>query len=357
MALLFDDLVKGQTAAPPQYDQQGMYIPPTAKKPTTGTLPPLGPAGTPSPTGGNNPMEVFSSNIFQLLQRAQGANSGNATLLGQRENLENKQINNSMKPAGELGLGGLAPGDALAARGNEAGLYNPEIKSLNSRMQLNNEAVDRFTQTIKAAKDYGEEIQKYIKPSAETVEAVRTQIRNGILPDKDVLAKIQTSLTEEDWSAFTQAKNPAASEKDIVADLAGKYVDAGITLNDSLSAAQGKIAKSKIYQDQVRPPSSGGGGGGTTATERKDALVRDALQKAQQAFSARENFVGPQKNNTDFFVRIRNDYGDLVGNTTAFDSRFSVYLSPQDRARLGIGKAVGTDATPDSEDDNPFIRR
>lgn len=50
-------------------------------------------------------------------------------------------------------------------------------------------------------------------------------------------------------------------ERAIVADWAAKYVDAGITLEDSMPVAQAKVQNSAIYQDAVRPPKSGGGGG------------------------------------------------------------------------------------------------
>lgn len=52
------------------------------------------------------------------------------------------------------------------------------------------------------------------------------------------------------------------SERALVVDLASKYVDAGITPSDSLATAQNKVTRSRIYQDQVRPPASSGGSGG-----------------------------------------------------------------------------------------------
>jgi hypothetical protein len=54
------------------------------------------------------------------------------------------------------------------------------------------------------------------------------------------------------------------SEKQLVLDMAAKYADAGISPSDSLAVAQAKLAGSRIYREQVRPPASGGGGGGLT---------------------------------------------------------------------------------------------
>jgi len=52
-------------------------------------------------------------------------------------------------------------------------------------------------------------------------------------------------------------------ERAIVADMAGKYIDAGITLDDTLAIAQGKIQNSRIYLDAVRGPIGSGSGGGS----------------------------------------------------------------------------------------------
>jgi hypothetical protein len=153
-------------------------------------------------------------NLMSLLQKAQSANSGNTPLTAQRGKLEIGQTERSMGTAADLGIEGLAPGDAMRARGNEAELYNPEIRSLNDRMQLNNEAVQRFESTIKAAKEYGEEVAKYIKPSEETIEAVRLQLRAGEKPSDDVLAKVGQYLSEDDWNAWTAAKNESPMHKE-----------------------------------------------------------------------------------------------------------------------------------------------
>ena len=55
-------------------------------------------------------------------------------------------------------------------------------------------------------------------------------------------------------------------ERELVKDLATKYIDAGITINDSLAAAQAKIQNSKIYQDQVRPPKTSSGGSSSSSS-------------------------------------------------------------------------------------------
>ncbi len=156
----------------------------------------------------------FNVNLMSLLQKAQNANSGNTALTAQRGKLEVGQTADSMARAADLGIEGLAPGDAMRARINESELYNPEIRSLNDRMQLNNEAVQRFESTIKAAKEYGEEVSKYIKPSEETIEAVRMQLRAGEKPSDDVLAKVGQYLSEDDWNAWTAAKNESPMHKE-----------------------------------------------------------------------------------------------------------------------------------------------
>lgn len=213
---------------PQIYDQLGNKIDYTAYKNAGGAGIEGGPAsswtdivqGAPSANGvttssplvplgstQQDPISLFNMELMKLLQKAQGANSGNPALAGQAENLQNKQITSSMAPASELGTEGLAPGDAMSARQNEAQLYNPEVKSLNARMQLNNEAVTRFEKTLDAATKMGEQYAKMLKPSEATVEAIKMQMRAGVLPSEDVLTKVQGQLTQEDWDAYVAAKS------------------------------------------------------------------------------------------------------------------------------------------------------
>jgi hypothetical protein len=199
---------QGQPVSHDQYIAQGGAADYSNVKPgsppTGGSLPPLT-ATAPSSAPAQDPITIFNTKLLELLGKAQGAND-NTALTVQREKLQNENLNASTKPAGELGIENLSPGDALNAREHAGSLYNPEIKSLNDRMQLNNEAVDRFTKTLDAAQKLGEQYSKMIKPSDATIEAIRMQLRAGVLPKDDVLAKVQGQLTEDDWHAYMAAK-------------------------------------------------------------------------------------------------------------------------------------------------------
>lgn len=175
--------------------------------PSTGQATYSAPAAAAAP----DPMQVFTENIYKLLGKAQGANQGNTALTARREQLQNTQINNSMAPAASMGIENLSPNDALQARQNEGALYNPEIKSLNDRMQLNNEAVTRFQQAIDAAKQYGEDYAKYVKPDEKTIQAVVQQMEAGFIPSQDVLDKVQKYLPADIWIKAAKAKKAASN--------------------------------------------------------------------------------------------------------------------------------------------------
>ena len=83
-------------------------------------------------------------------------------------------------------------------------------------------------------------------------------------------------------------------------------------------------------------------GGGDTAGERKSQLQAIAIAKARPVLEQakiQHGFV-----DTALYQKLRLDYGQVIGNVSEFDDAFSSMLSPQDRANLGIGKAVGVQA-------------
>ena len=84
--------------------------------------------------------------------------------------------------------------------------------------------------------------------------------------------KLDTSITEVGGRKFLidnqtgktiqDLGSSVKSDTELVYNMAGKYVDAGILPTDTLAAAQAKLKNSRIYQDQVRGPVRVGGGGG-----------------------------------------------------------------------------------------------
>lgn len=160
----------------------------------------------------------------------------------------------------------------------------------NAAHQSLSDAINMVSQTINLSRQHVTDLlnQQYrIEDRADAfAKANNINQRFYKLPGSDLVfdTKTQEALSYDEYKRRGGAGEPGAAfpdvqelipqtiqeEREIVKDLATKYVDAGITLNDSLPVAQAKVQKSKIYQDQVRPPVRGGGGGtgdGDTTTK------------------------------------------------------------------------------------------
>jgi hypothetical protein len=270
-------------------------------------LPQLNQAAQPAPQ--QSPIDAFNMKLMELLGKAQGANSGNAALASQASHLQIGQTNASMAPA-DPNAPPLRPGDALNARQDASQLYNPEVKALNDRMQLNNEAVQRFTDTIKAAKDWGEEYYKSVKPDDATIQAVQMQMRAGIKPSEAILDKVRTSLTQADWDALAAAGASGGGSP--------------------TSIKEYEYAKSQGYTGtyiQWEDRNKSSGGGGATVTERLLTQQQGVLSKAKGIKRGANGFANPK----DWLAAL-SDYIGAKGTTSQFISSLppEEYLSPSD---------------------------
>ena len=118
--------------------------------------------------------------------------------------------------------------------------------------------------------------------------------------------------------------------------LRAKYIDAGILDTDTREQATAKIVKnSKIYRDEIRPPQ----GPQPTQTEKETAILVGADAELRQTIGP-GGFV-----DINVYRSLRSKYATKGASITGFDSAYSDYLSPSDRAKFGIGTAVGFSAT------------
>ncbi len=187
------------------------------------SLPNIAPSGQATyakPAG--DPISTFNLRLLEMLQKAQGGQT-NAPLYNRSNELQNTMVENSMAPASELGLDGLRPGDALNARRNQGSLYDPEVKSINDRISLNNEAIDKFERALKTAKEYGEEYAKTIKPDEATINAVKEQMAAGFLPSASVIEKLGKYLIPDDWNALAEGKKKEDKPSGETLNLGGNY--------------------------------------------------------------------------------------------------------------------------------------
>lgn len=81
-----------------------------------------------------------------------------------------------------------------------------------------------------------------------------------------------------------------SEERELVKDLALKYPDAGISLDDNFAEAQAKLDKSKIYQEQVRPPVSLSRGSSSSSEDVIPTNINEAVSiAAEQLIEMRDS--------------------------------------------------------------------
>lgn len=314
MALLYDDLVKAQggKAVNPQSGEvtyaQG-YAP----------LPQISSNGqatySQAPQAGGDPITNFNLRLLEMLKQSQSGGQTNAPLYQQANNLANTQIENSMAPASQLGIGNLRPGDALNARQNQGDLYNPEIKSINDRISLNNQAIDKFESALKTAKEYGEEYAKSLKPDEVTIQAVKDQMAAGFQPSASMLEKIGKYITADDWNALAEAKKTDTKNSQNTETIDGNKYRVSY---DSEGNVVNKVLLGKSSDD------SG------TVTERKDQaksqVINDAIAELnRQKASSKDKMANP---NT--YREYLTKYINAGGSATNFKAAVSIqnYIAP-----------------------------
>lgn len=273
-------------------------------------LPQLNQAGQASyAQSAQSPIDAFNMKLMELLGTAQGANSGNTKLAAQASKLQLGQTNASMAPA-DPNAPPLRPGDALNARQDAGQLYNPEVKALNDRMQLNDEAVKRFTDTIKAAKDWGEEYYKSVKPDEATIQAVQMQMRAGIKPSEAILEKVRTSLTQADWDALAAAGGGSGSTPTSIQEY-------------NLAKSQGFTGSFQQWDDRNKSS----GGAPTTQTERLISEREGIAAKIKGLTRGSNGFANPNEylDQASFYIGKNGNVNDLFAEVPP-----ERYLSPSD---------------------------
>ena len=307
----YSDLVAGQTANPPVYDQQGMQ---TATAQTGNGYQPL-PQLNPQ-TGGatyagaqtQDPIAIFNQNLYQMLQDRQKQSAGqNAPLMAQSNQLQNQNISNAMSQPNLP----MRPGDALNARQDAGNIYNPAITNLKDRMTLNNQAITDFKSAIDAATTFGEKYAAQIKPDDATIKAVTEQMQAGFIPDQTVLDKVAKYLPNDIWAQAAAAKKAQSASGGVPTPNSTKEID---QVNSIISAHPGEWGQAAdAINSALNDPN---------AATRYDALLKKAYllpDLAQKAAAAT-----PPKNVAEWtagrnaFVNA-NTYVDATTAGAAYD--------------------------------------
>ena len=85
-----------------------------------------------------------------------------------------------------------------------------------------------------------------------------------------------------------------------------------------------------------------------SASERMAATIKYAIRAARKALensAGEDGYVDPA-----VYTELRSNYAEAIGDIAEFDNAFALLLSPNERARLGVGKAQGVKALEEEDD-------
>ena len=232
------------------------------------------------------------------------------------------------------------------AKATEAMLYNRQQDFLRNTLAINQEerAQNQF--------EYGRQRDQLQDQRQAAEFAFKHNIKTPFYFIGGVGYDTSTgeALTNEEYLARGGDPNYTANatvieqgdelERQFVIDLANKYPDAPIDIqNDDIATARSRIAGSRIYQDQVRPPSSGGG-------DSKSALISALLSSAKSNFEAQRQESADGKVNPDTYRENKAAYISVGGTAADWFQMFppEVYIAPENRkGDLDIYKSSSAD--------------
>ncbi len=156
----------------------------------------------------------------------------------------------------------------LNAKAADLGLLTARAQAITGNLQTAqdtaNRAVDLKYSTIEA--------------QLNVYQAQLNVLQPILNKEQKILAQAQQMMIDERNQAIADAKTAEKNQTNYLLDLMSKYPDAGISLSDTIAQAQSKLANSRIYQEQVRPPQYAGAGvtgGGATGGEAAGTPTQD----------------------------------------------------------------------------------
>ena len=280
-----------------------------------------------------------------------------------------------------------------------AGIRNPRI---NQAIDTVNARVGVISAVMSARSGQIAEAYRLIDRSMGAITADRQDRLNyyeslfnfyGGLSDKEGQKLVALNNDEKDYLSaqigllqndLAQAQKNADYIKGLMVnpESAGFMASAGVTLNDTPAEVNAKLAAETTRREidsfknervaegyeYVPFPTAGQDvvqfavGGQTlsfiepplkttagTYTERLNEAVNEAIALAGEELEGsvgEDGYVDP-----GVYMKLRTDFSALTGGKASiFDATFASRLSPQERARLGLGKAVGQEAVPENEE-------
>ncbi len=172
------------------------------------------------------------------------------------------------KQAAAQGKANLAQRKLDLAQGQFDRYFELVVKDMEIQYNYRNSLIDKvFSYATKKEQQRLDELKveadRAYQESRDNVSLAQKWATEAISAGNSNIAAKISALNPSDPDFLTKLgelqgqiviKPKEITEREMVADLAAKYVDAGIVLTDTLATAQTKLAGSRIYQEQVRGP-------------------------------------------------------------------------------------------------------
>lgn len=253
------------------------------------------------------PLEIQEANLIDRLKLAGDFVTNSLKFKELDSNSEREAIQNAIS---------LAMDSINISRGRMGDLFDQEEKI--------EQRADKFRQTFNVTSRFYKFPGSATVYDAETLEPLTYEEykkRGGIGSPGQEYTDTQEILPQT-----------IQEERAIVADMASKYVDAGITLNDTLASAQAKLARSSIYKDQVRGPVQPRGPQ-PTVTERLLLNQANLISSTTNKLDQERATSGDGYANPNSYREAKRNFIASGGTTTDFYESFpvEVYISPGNR--------------------------
>lgn len=159
-------------------------------------------------------------------------------------------------------------------------------------------------------------------------------------------ASTQFLQQEQENRLMSTQQQEAKTQMSTIALKYGITLQPGDTIDSVVARAQPFASKEEALQlEQVKSEinkNNQQSAAVVKATQAGAGIAKARGQLESIASSSQDHYTDPA-----LYTRLRADYAAAYGSVSAFDDAFAPLLSPQERARLGVGKASGVPALSD----------
>lgn len=325
----------------------------------------------------DSPDLVGTFNTLRQEQGIAGLETNLTEVRKQKLELKNQLTQFKNRTSGQ----GRTQGEVNTAVGVEADKLQEEFDRLNieesslvDQLNTRNSVIETIINLT--GKDYDNAVQEYNTKFTQTIQSINTI--KGITDDEksdeerrqdnaranlQILAN-QLSSGDLQFSQLDPAQQAEINKLELqaglptgtIANIKDNNPKADIVSTTSRTDAAGNKYLDVVTRDnatgqlKVESQILGREKVGTSTDSLRSAKAA-GVAKARPALEAVTRTSGDGYTDPRLYQSLRLDFVEAFGNPDAYDDAFANLLSPQERARLGLGKATGVKATDSGEDD------